>query len=134
MDCAEVSDFILENYPISQTWEPDSLNNWISWANVLGFLTAVYDYAGGKRKLVGIAIARPMAQVDRYIKTGIEHDHAGSIIWVDLLIAPTKRIYQAAAFGMLALMGGDKKSVAYLRRGRLKVHDLDLARKALLRK
>lgn len=123
------SDFIRAHYPVSQTWEAHLLDNWVTWASVKGYLFQVCD----QDKLVGLAIARPTGGLKGIIdNNGFQHTPKGQFIFMDLVIANTKPIRQALGLGIVSRFG-TRQYVAFRRKGHLKIHDYDRARKALLR-
>ncbi len=125
---AETCDFIREHFPASKAWESD-LEKWVTWAENKRFLFQVIIPNG---KLGGIAIARTVAGVNGKIDNNDWHDAYGNFIFIDLVIAPASPILKAIGFGVLARFG-QRKFVAFRRKGKLKIHRLDRARKALLR-
>jgi hypothetical protein len=120
----KIEEFILENYPVSRTWDRKDLSDWIRWAESEDYLFLILDSAPGEPKsLCGLAI------VD-------DQDPRGDTIHVDLAIANSKAALQMICLSGIIRFPG-KSKVAFKRLGRhsdLKIYKLMNIRKTLLRK
>lgn len=129
LDIPEAAQFILTHYPISQTWEPDAVPNWLHWAASKSLLVTVYD---DEHKLAGLAIMRPLAEVNENTVASDDYDEDGDIIFLDLVIGESTPIRQSIGFGIISRLG-QRTTVAFRRNGKLKTHSISNARKALFK-
>lgn len=126
----EAVDFILEHYPISKTWEPRAVPDWLHWAASKKCLFIARDDDG---KIIGLTIVRPLANVDDGTMSDDAFDADGDILFIDLAIAPTKAIGQLLTFGVISTFG-QRKTVAFRHsNGKIKKHSFDKARMALVK-
>lgn len=124
----EAVDFILRHYPISQTWEPRAVPDWLHWAASKKCLFIARDDDG---KIIGLTIARPLAHVDDGTMSDDAFDADGDILFIDLAIAPTKAIGQLLTHGVISTFG-PRKTLAFRHTdGKIKRHAYAKARKAL---
>lgn len=120
-----VRDFILENWSTAMTWEPELFEGWLRWHADKEFLFLVRD----DDKLTGLAVARPVTTIT-VTDNGYEYDEKGPIIFLDLVIAETRRVMRSLA-GSIIETFGPMPFVALKRNGKLKAHRLDKVIKAL---
>ena len=132
----EIREYVLDNYSVASTWEPENVKNWCAWAAENGFLFLCYDIPGDQGKLVGLCIARPLsiARISGEI-ADTDYDLDGEIIYVDLTISTAgKQPMRAMMQAILQKMGG-KQIIAFKRlktQARFNIYRLgDFARKLL---
>ena len=112
-----VSDFVRGTYPISIGW--DNMDGWLNWAYEHGFLGQIWQ----GDSLVGVAIARPVRDVQKAFEDNYYYDLTGPTLWVDISSCP-RAGGLANLWYMAVLRFGVREGVAFRRNGgRVRMYD-----------
>ena len=111
------SAFMRETYPLSIGWE--HMDAWLDWAWRQGFVGQIWQ----GDSLVGVAVARPVRDVQRAAEDYYHFDLTGPILWVDISTCPSAGGL-ANLWYMAVLRFGVREGVAFRRNGgRVRMYD-----------
>ena len=109
--------FVIRHYPPAKEWSRANVLSWIAWHIGNGSLGVIKDDFD---EVVGIGIARPVMKPEH----GIDHynfDPEGSCLFVDLTVAKHELALRGL-FMILRKRFGQRPTIAYMRRDKLRVH------------
>lgn len=106
----KISWFIWRNWPPAKDWGRELLRRWVDWNYSYSFIASVRDDSNNVK---AVGIARPLMYADQAYDYGT-FDNEGPVIFVDLAIAPTKRIFQGLAV-VLKRRFGEREYLAFRR-------------------